>query len=36
VAARERTPVRIGHMNSAYLYSRAMRRSLEANIPDLD
>jgi hypothetical protein len=28
VAARERTPVRIGHMTSAYLYSRAMRDSL--------
>ena len=28
VAARERTPVRIGHMASAYLYSRAMRDSL--------
>ena len=28
VAARERTPVRIMHMASAYLYSRAMRDSL--------
>ncbi|MCW5655436.1 MAG: GAF domain-containing protein [Hydrogenophaga sp.] len=28
VAARERTPVRIMHMTSAYLYSRAMRDSL--------
>ena len=28
VAARERTPVRIMHMTSAYLYSRAMRNSL--------
>jgi len=28
VAARERTPVRIGHMAGAYLYSRAMRDSL--------
>ncbi|WP_137921059.1 GAF domain-containing protein [Hydrogenophaga sp. 2FB] len=28
VAARERTPVRIVHMASAYLYSRAMRDSL--------
>ena len=36
VAARERTPVRIGHMTSAYLYSQAMRSSLEANIPDLE
>lgn len=36
VAARERTPVRIGHMTSAYLYSQAMRSSLEANVPDLE
>jgi putative methionine-R-sulfoxide reductase with GAF domain len=36
VAARERTPVRIGHMTSAYLYSRAMRRSLHANVPDIE
>jgi adenylate cyclase len=35
VAARERTPVRIGHMTSAYLYSQAMRSSLEENVPDL-
>lgn len=35
VAARERTPVRISHMAAAYLYSRAMRSSLEANVPDL-
>ncbi len=28
VAARERTPVRIMHMTSAYLYSRAMREGL--------
>jgi putative methionine-R-sulfoxide reductase with GAF domain len=35
VAARERTPVRIGHMTSAYLYSQAMRSSFEANVPDL-
>lgn len=35
VAARERTPVRIMHMTNAYLYSRAMRSSLEANVPDL-
>lgn len=35
VAARERTPVRIMHMASAYLYSRAMRDSLvsEGNGP---
>lgn len=36
VAARERTPVRIGHMTSAYLYSQAMRSSLEANVPDIE
>lgn len=30
VAARERTPVRIGHMTSASLYSHAVRRSLGA------
>jgi adenylate cyclase len=36
VAARERTPVRINHMTNAYLYSQAMRSSLEANIPDLE
>jgi adenylate cyclase len=36
VAARERTPVRIGHMTSAYRYSRAMRSSLHANVPDID
>ncbi|HWI84129.1 GAF domain-containing protein [Ramlibacter sp.] len=35
VAARERSPVRIGHMTSAYLYSRAMRSSLEADSPGL-
>ena len=35
VAARERTPVRIGHMTNAYLYSQAMRESFEANIPDI-
>ena len=29
VAARERTPVRIMHMTSAYLYSRAVRDSLQ-------
>ncbi|MES2936975.1 MAG: GAF domain-containing protein [Pseudomonadota bacterium] len=36
VAARERTPVRIGHMTSAYLYTQAMRSSFEANVPDLE
>jgi adenylate cyclase len=36
VAARERTPVRIMHMTNAYLYSQAMRSSLEANIPDME
>ena len=29
VAARERTPIRIGHMTSEYAYSRAMRESAE-------
>ncbi len=33
VAARERTPVRINHMTNAYLYSQAMRSSLEASTP---
>lgn len=28
VAARERTPIRIGHMNSEYAYSRAIRESV--------
>jgi adenylate cyclase len=27
VAARERTPIRIGHMNAEYSYSRAIRES---------
>ncbi|TWO67804.1 GAF domain-containing protein [Caenimonas sedimenti] len=36
VAARERTPVRIGHMTNAALYSQAMRSSFEAQIPDFD
>jgi hypothetical protein len=35
VAARERTPVRIGHMTNAYLYSRAIRSSLCAEAPGL-
>jgi putative methionine-R-sulfoxide reductase with GAF domain len=35
VAARERTPVRIMHMTSAYLYSRAVRSSLCAELPGL-
>ena len=35
VAARERTPVRIMHMTSAYLYSRAVRSSLCADTPGL-
>ena len=35
VAARERTPVRIGHMTSASLYSHAVRRSVRADAPDL-
>ncbi|RYF42465.1 MAG: GAF domain-containing protein [Comamonadaceae bacterium] len=36
VAARERTPVRIGHMTNAALYSQAMRSSFEADIPDIE
>jgi adenylate cyclase len=36
VAARECTPVRIGHMTNAALYSQAMRASFEAQIPDYD
>jgi adenylate cyclase len=35
VAARERTPVRILHMTSAYLYSSAVRSSLRADTPGL-
>ena len=33
VAARERTPVRIQHMTTAYLYSSSIRNSLQANVP---
>jgi len=36
VAARERTPVRIMHMTNAYLYSQAMRSSLQANLPHME
>lgn len=36
VAARERTPVRIGHVTNAALYSQAMRSSFEAQIPDIE
>jgi hypothetical protein len=36
VAARERTPVRIGHVTSAALYSQAMRSSFNANVPDFE
>jgi adenylate cyclase len=36
VAARERTPVRIGHVTNAALYSQAMRSSFEANVPDIE
>jgi adenylate cyclase len=36
VAARERTPVRIGHMTSAALYTQAMRNSFDANMPDFE
>jgi adenylate cyclase len=34
VAARERTPVRIQHMATAYLYSSTIRNSLQASAPD--
>ncbi len=36
VAARERTPVRIGHMTNAALYSQAMRSSFDAHVPDFE
>lgn len=36
VAARERTPVRIGHVTNAALYTQAMRSSFEAQIPDIE
>jgi adenylate cyclase len=36
VAARERTPIRIGHMAHEYLYSQAVRRSLGASNPELE
>jgi adenylate cyclase len=36
VAARERTPVRIGHMTSAALYTQAMRNSFDADMPDFE
>jgi adenylate cyclase len=36
VAARERTPIRIGHMAQEYLYSRAVRKSLGASNPELE
>lgn len=35
MAARERTPVRVMHMTSAYLYSQAVRSSLRADTPGL-
>lgn len=35
VAARERTPVRIMHMTSAYQYNAAIRSSLQEGSPDL-
>ncbi|SFC15456.1 Pyridoxamine 5'-phosphate oxidase [Polaromonas sp. OV174] len=35
VAARARTPVRIVHMTTAYLYSHAVRSSLRADTPEL-
>jgi adenylate cyclase len=36
VAARERSPVRIGYMTSASLYSHAQRSSLQAQVPDVE
>ena len=36
VAARERTPVRIGHMTNAALYTQAKRSSFGANVPDFE
>ncbi len=36
VAARERTPVRIGHMTNAALYGQALRSSFDANVPDFE
>lgn len=36
VAARERTPVRIGYVTNAALYTQAMRSSFQAQIPDLE
>ena len=35
VAARERTPIRIGHMTSEYAYGRAIRESVQRNDPAL-
>ena len=34
VAARERTPVRIGHFTNAALYTQAMRSSFQESVPD--
>lgn len=34
VAARARTPVRIGHVTNAARYTQAMRSSLQADVPD--
>ena len=36
VAARERTPVRIGYVTNAALYNQAMRSSFEAQVPDIE
>lgn len=36
VAAREATPVRIGHMSNAYLYGSAVRQSLHSEQPSLE
>ncbi len=36
VAARERTPVRIGYVTNAAIYNQAIRSSFEAQIPDIE
>ncbi|HEY1042612.1 MAG TPA: GAF domain-containing protein [Telluria sp.] len=36
VAARERAPIRIGHMTSEYGYNRAIRANFEGGVPDVE
>ncbi|MFD2366819.1 GAF domain-containing protein [Pseudoduganella sp. GCM10020061] len=36
VAARERTPIRIGHMTSEYSYNRAIRDNTDGGAPDVE